>query len=107
MEVERIRYDNPINYDGFQINGNLYGSLHLTVQQLSDQTEKHRKKIVQWLYAANFQQSFYTAHRKLEPNTGRWFLQHDHFEAWKYKRNTLLWLAGKRKLQPRSSCVSV
>jgi hypothetical protein len=72
--------------------------LHTEVETLRE--EESRQKIYSWLLAPDHQSKHANARRERQQSTGSWFVKGRHFEEWRCRANSFLWLHGIRKCFP-------
>ena len=63
-------------------------------------TDKHRNKIICWLYSTDPSSNHNAARKKRQSSTGEWFIKGASMEEWKSTRNSILWLHGIRQSSP-------
>lgn len=68
------------------------------------QVDESRAKIIRWLSNVDPSSNHDAACSKHQAKTGEWLINHSAFEDWKSKKNSLLWLHGKRECLCLSIC---
>lgn len=61
------------------------------------QVDESRAEIIRWLSVVDPSSNHHAACNKHQAKTGEWLIHHSAFEDWKSKKNSLLWLYGKRE----------